>query len=185
MGELDRIGERKYSELIKLLKSYSIDPNNEDAEIPSNKEIAQKLSFSQAKTNNLLIQLLIDITRDFHFKPLIIKDYVHQIHIHIPYKEQNRLLNKNKNADKELIRQFTWVCAKLPFTPRIGEEIRLDFIHDAPYTSGYVYNVRHELNGYKQIIYIEVHPFNNYYHQWQNLKEEYEYDINAKPIKTF
>jgi hypothetical protein len=68
----------------------------------------------------------------------------------------------------------SWTELKLPFTPRIGDEIDLDFLDHKYFKRGYVHSVEHRIDGVKQEIYIEVHPLHNEYYRWREFEEEYE-----------
>lgn len=178
--EFNRVHKPKYHELIDLLNEYEVHPYKDNENIPNNKQIATLLNCSSAKTNDLLKGLLKELLADINSNPLEIKDFVHKIHIHIPYEEQNKILHLNKKANKELIREYTWLEVKLPITPKIGEEIELDFLQDAWYNRGYVHRIQHTITGSRQEIYIEVHPLHDEYYRWQKMKENYEYKEKSK-----
>ena len=77
---------------------------------------------------------------------------------------------------------------QLPVTPRIGEHIDLSFIDSKKFTVGYVYDVRHEINGDSMRIMIYAHPYDNYYYHWRELKEDYEFRKrveNSRCLKKF
>ena len=52
----------------------------------------------------------------------------------------------------------------LPITPGLGEEIEISFLRETgKYYRGYEHEVRHRINGTKQEIRLEIHPWNDYY----------------------
>lgn len=163
-----KIEKDKYKALVKELTDYEIDPFNEDQELPTNKSLAKRLNYSQAKTNNLLKLLHHEIIESSWWFPIENREYVHTLYIHIPEEMSHSKKNKSDAIEDE----YTWVYIKLPHTPRLGEEIRLDFLEGWRYTYGYVHRIKHELDGAVQRILIFIHPFENYYYQWNRLKEE-------------
>ncbi len=63
----------------------------------------------------------------------------------------------------------------LPVTPRLGEEIEIPFIQETDkFYRGYVHEITHKITGTTQEIFIIVHPWDDYYHRWVKMKEEYE-----------
>jgi hypothetical protein len=105
---------------------------------------------------------------------LKIRKSICQIHIHFSFQEEEAMDRKRREYFSN---KSTWIQAELPFIPRIGEEIRWDFLAESgKFYHGYVHNVEHEIDGVKQNIYIDVHPLDNVYFRWQKLKEEYEYE---------
>lgn len=52
-----KIESEKYKPLVDELMKYDIDPESDNDHLPSNKNLAEVLNFSQAKTNKLLKDL--------------------------------------------------------------------------------------------------------------------------------
>jgi hypothetical protein len=179
-AELGRVKKPKFSSLIATLQAYEFKPDCDDNGIPDASQLAAVLNYSKPKTNLLLRQLLDELVLDFRCRPLEIRDYIHRIHIHIPYDERKKYTSGRKQVPNEWQTAYTWLDVKLPITPKIGEVINLDFLQDVHYAWGTVYNVRHTIDGYTQEIYIEVHPLKDEYYRWQKLKENYENDISRQ-----
>jgi hypothetical protein len=180
--EFARVNDKKYTKLIEALKQYTYSDDSDD--IPSNKDIAIKMGMPHLKVNVLLKGLIKSLTHDFMINPLKIRDCYQVIHIHIPYNEQNEEIKKKDRNHYFQFSTFTKVC--LPFIPRIGEEIRLEYLgYGDKINSGYVHRIEHKINGSFQEIYIEVHPIDNEYARWQKLKEEYERDQAWKRQNRF
>ena len=172
-NELHRVQKEKYQELIKELKTYEIDPMSDDDNLPNQKSLVKKLNVSQGKMYSLLKGLYTELVTGLSNPPLKITNYVHQIHIHYPYDEREKMTkDRQEEADKE----STFIQLSLPITPRIGDEIDIPFIeHTGHRFRGYVHRVRHEITCNTQEIYIEVHPLHDYYYKWVKMREEFEY----------
>lgn len=176
--EFHRITDKKFQPIISELSKYAIINDDYEEEFPDNKKLAVILSISQPKMNKLLKELYDELTYTFTRQPLIIKKSVCQIHIHLSDQEVEGMDRKRKEYFSN---KSTWIQAELPFIPRIGEEIRWDFLAESgKFYHGYVHNIEYEIDGVKQNIYIDVHPLDNVYYRWQKLKEEYEYQQRRK-----
>jgi len=66
------------------------------------------------------------------------------------------------------------LCYSKKVTPRVWERIDLQFMEDNKYTSGYVHNITHRIKGSSQDILVEVHPFEDEFHRWKRMQEDYE-----------
>ena len=71
--------------------------------------------------------------------------------------------------------ESTWVELVLPVTPGIGDEIEIPFIEETgkDYRE-YVHCVRHKISGKTQEVYLEVHPFYDYYYKWEKMREDFD-----------
>ena len=61
------------------------------------------------------------------YPPLIVREVVHQVHIHLPYDEQYKLSKDRKEAERK---ESNWIEMLLPVTPRVGEVIDLPFVQE-------------------------------------------------------
>lgn len=171
--ELRRVEKAKYKPLIKELSSYEIYPHSDNKHIPNHKDLAEKFSWGQGKMNLMLKDLYMELMATLSDYPMLVKNLVHQIHIHIPYDEQNEMSKELRNVIRG---EAIFIQMVLPVTPQIGEEISIPFFeHIGKNYRGYVHSIRHEIKGKTQEIYIEVHPSNDYYYKWMKMKEDYEY----------
>jgi|WetSurMetagenome_2_1015567.scaffolds.fasta_scaffold59854_4 hypothetical protein len=167
--EFYRLEQEKYQDLINELSKYHIDPDSDNEHLPSHKTLAKDLNYSQTKMNRLIKDFHLALVTSFNDPPLIVNQYVHYVHIALPYDERKKgkqLINQN---------EYTWISVVLPVTPSAGDEISFPFMDETGnYERGYVHSVLHTINGKRQEIYIEVHPWNNFYYKWQKLKTDYE-----------
>lgn len=121
--------------------------------------------------NLILKDLFGELINELSDPPLVVKNVVHQIHIHFPYDEENKM---DKARKEQVRKESTWIEMVLPVTPRIGDEISIPMIeHIGKFYRGYIHEVHHSIKGTTQEIYIEVHPNHDYYHRWIKMKEEY------------
>jgi len=172
-GEFHRITKERYQPLIKELSTYEVYPYSENDHLPDHKTLAVKLKYSQSKMNSILKDLLKDLVLEFHYPPLEIRNHVHQFLIHIPWEEHGEF--KNKEYLAQVRKESVFLQMTLPVTPRIGEEIEIPIIKETSnFYRGYVHNVKHNITGSTQEIIVYVHPWNDYYHKWEKMKEEYE-----------
>jgi hypothetical protein len=172
-SELPRVKNIKFKDVINELCKYEILEDSDNEEIPDHKKMAVILNYSQNKMNSLLKDLINEFINELSNPPLKITKYVHQIHIHLPYDEW---IEKNKELRDRLMHESTWIEMELPFTPGIGDHIEIPIIsHTDKNYSGYVHSIRHVLTGTTQEIYLEVHPFHDYYYKWTKMKEDYEH----------
>lgn len=94
------------------------------------------------------------------------------IYIHFPFDESK---GWDKEKEEYYLSISPWVEVNLPFVPRIGEKINIEFLGVTDYfKQGYVHNVEHNIESNRQLIYIDVHPLDNDYARWEKLKEKYE-----------
>jgi len=143
--------------------------------LPDHKALAAKLNYSQGKMNLLLKDLLKELVLEFHYPPLEVKKVVHQFLIHIPWDEEREF--KNKEYLEQVRHESVYLEMTLPITPRIGEEIEIPFVQETgKFYRGYVHEIKHRITGSTQEILLMVHPWNDYYHKWEKMKEKYEYD---------
>jgi hypothetical protein len=172
-GEFHRIKNEKYRILINELNNYYVNRYADNDTIPNHKLLAVKLNLPQGKLNLLLKDLLRDLISEFMEPPLNIKNYIHQIHIHLPYDEERKL---SKDRKEEARKASTWIEMVLPVTPRLGEEICIPLIQQTGKEyRGYVHRIQHTITGTTQEIYLEIHPFHDFYYKWEKMKDEYEY----------
>jgi hypothetical protein len=181
--EFYRISDKKYQPIINELANYAIISNDYEEEFPNNKELAVKLSFSQPKMNRLLKELYDELISTFSRQPLKIRKSLCQIYIHFSFEEEEAMDRKRREYFSN---KSTWIQAELPFIPRIGEEIRWDFLAESgKFYHGYIHNVEHEIDGVKQNIFIDVHPLDNVYFRWQKLKENWEYEQRRERARSW
>lgn len=123
--------------------------------------------------NSMLKDLFGEFIEELSTPPLEVKNIIHQIHIHVPYDEQSEL---EKDAMERIRGESSWIEMVLPVTPQIGEEIEFPLIKQTGRNyRGYIHSVKHSIDGVTQVVYLDVHPFNNYYYKWAKMKDEYEY----------
>jgi hypothetical protein len=171
--EFHRITHERYQSLIKELKNYDVYPHSDNEHLPDHKQLAVKLQYSQSKMNSILRDLLKELIHEFHYPPIKIKNHLHQFLIYIPWDEKEDF--KNKDYWEQVRQQSVSLQMILPITPRIGEEIEIPFIQETgKFYRGYVHEVTHRINGNIQEIQIVVHPWDDFYHRWVKMQEEYE-----------
>ena len=171
--ELHSISKEKYQPLINELSKYEVYPHSDNEHLPDHKTLAIRLKYSQSKMNSILRDLLNELLEIFHNSPLEIKNHVHQFMIHIPWDEERDI--PNKKYVEESRKQSFYIEMILPVTPRIGEEIEIPFLQETgKFYRGYVHEVTHRINGNTQEIQIVIHPWEDYYHRWIKMQEEYE-----------
>jgi len=169
-----QFSNKKNELVIRCLSSWDIGINKDEPNYPDTKEIATQLGIDRQKVNVMVKDLYTKVIESFYDNPLQIQECVHVIYISIPYDEENTF--KNKEYLEIVKKQYLWFETKLPVTPRIGEEISLDFIDSQlKHNRGYVIKVQHEIIERQQRIILYVHPFKDYYHQWNKMKEEFEW----------
>ena len=170
--ELSRVTNPKYQRVISELNNCQILMDSDNDNLPTNKDLAKKLNYSQSKMNTLLRDLTYALIEKLSNPPLVIKNIIHQIYISLPYDEQEKL---SKDKRDRIMNESTWIDMVLPSTPRIGEKITIPFINqnDKNYR-GYVHNVTHTITGTTQEVLVEVHPYHDYYHKWIKMKNDYE-----------
>lgn len=172
-GEFQRISKGKYQPVLKELSNYEVFPHSDNEHLPDHKALAAKLNYSQGKMNSILKDLLKEIVLEFRYPPLEVKKVVHQFLIHIPWDEERDI--PNKKYVEESRQQSTYIAMNLPVTPQLGEEIEIPFIGETgKFYRGYVHEIKHRITGTTQEILIFVHPWHEYYYQWQKMKNEYE-----------
>ena len=172
-GEFHRITKDRYQPVINELSTYEAYPHSDNDHLPDHKQLAAKLKYSQSKMNSLLRDLLKELVAEFHYPPLKVKNHVHQFLIHIPWDEERDI--PNKKYVEQARQQSIYIEMELPVTPRIGEEVTIPFIEETgKYYRGYVHEIKHKITGNTQEIMIYVHPWDDYYHRWVKMKEEYE-----------
>jgi hypothetical protein len=175
-NELYRVEDSKFASLINELKQYQIKRNEDDIQIPSLADLEQKLGYKRPRISSLIKGLNYELIRSLGADPPIqIKQVVHHICIRQSSEETWHMPRKRKDIEQKF---HTWITIELPRTPSIGDTIFIRFIEDLDkYIHGTVHEVEHNIFGDCQEVYIEVHPFKNYYHKWVSLKERYERDI--------
>ena len=172
-GEFHRITKERFQLVIRELSNYEVYPHSDNDHLPDHKILATKLKYSQNKMNTILKDLLKELVLEFHYPPLKIKDHVHQFLIHLPWDEEHSI--PNKKFVEESREQSIYIEMILPVTPRIGEEVTIPFIEETGnFYRGYIHEIKHKITGSTQEIFIIVHPWDDYYHRWMKMKEEYE-----------
>lgn len=182
--DLFALDEKKYHSLISLLQGFEICIDDEDWKIPDKKEIAEKLNLPYAKVLQLIKGLYEKLLKYYSDHVLEIKEFEQEIHIFIPYEEEDKeVIKRNPNHYSQY---SIFLKVKLPYIPRIGEEISLDFIERGLGANrGYVHDVRHVLMGKRQIIEIQVHPFDNFYFKWKKMEAKYlDHQLWLKRIRS-
>jgi hypothetical protein len=171
--EFHRIDKERFQPSIKELNNYEIYPHSDNDHLPDNKQLAAKLKYSQYKMNIILKDLLKELVVEFHNSPLVIKKYVHQFLIHIPWDEERDI--PNKKFVEESRKQSIYIEMILPVTPRIGEEVTIPLLEETgKFYRGYVHEIKHNITGSTQEILLFVHPWNSYYYKWLKMKDEFE-----------
>lgn len=167
------VTDSKFDRLKEALLSSEFDANDEDWEIqPTNKTIASLLNLNQSKVNKLIREFYFKLSTYFHYGQITLDEYFHVIILSPPMDETIVSTGKRwKFKDDE--RSLT-VRMKLPVTPRVGECIRIEFNENDKYSMGYVYDVQHDLSGYRQKILVFAHPRKNPYENWVKMKERYQ-----------
>ena len=127
-SEFQRITKEKYQPLITELSRVEVYHHSDNEHLPDNKQLAAKLKYSQSKINILLKDLLKELVVEFLNSPLVIKNYVHQFLIHIPWDEERDI--PNKKFVEESRKQSVYIEMILPVTPRIGEEVTIPFLEE-------------------------------------------------------
>jgi len=171
--EFHRIDKERFQPLIMELNNYETFHHSDNDHLPDNKQLAAKLKYSQSKMNLLLKDLLKELVVEFHNSPLVIKNYVHQFLIHIPWDEERDI--PNKKFVEESRKQSIYIEMILPVTPRIGEEVTIPLLEETgKFYRGYVHEIKHNITGSTQEILLFVHPWNSYYYKWLKMKDEFE-----------
>jgi hypothetical protein len=171
-SELKRLTKEKYQDVIKEICKYEIYPYSDNDDLPNHKDLAKKFNFNQAKMNSILKDLHCDLIGELIDPPLIIKDCVHQVNICLPYDEIQHL---KKDKVQQELKVSIWIQMVLPVSPTIGDVIELPFAEQTGMNyRGYVHSRSHRITGNLQEVYLEVHPFHDYYHKWIKMKEDYE-----------
>jgi len=172
-AEFHRITKDRFQPLIKELSNYEVYPNSDNDHLPDHKILATKLKYRQTTMNSILKDLLNELVLEFHYPPLKIANHVHQFLIHLPWDEEHSI--PNKKFVEESRKQSIYIEMILPVTPRIGEEVTIPFIEETgKFYRGYVHEIKHKITGSTQEIFLIVHPWDDYYHRWVKMKEEYE-----------
>jgi hypothetical protein len=83
----------KFQGVIKELSDYEIYPNSENDHLPDHAQLSKKLNYNQLKMNKILKDLLNNLIKDLNDHPLIIKNFVHILHV-TPYLDPDE---KNKD----------------------------------------------------------------------------------------
>ncbi|WP_089357860.1 hypothetical protein [Ekhidna lutea] len=162
------------SPLESKLRKLEFSSMNEEDNLPTNQELSKELEIPRVKLNKelrVLYEKFIEGTWD---SPPEIKEVFHTIVISIPYDERKQKHGKNWYYEPD--ERSTHFRLKLTHTPRIGEQLDLSFIErNEKFKRGYVYDISHCIYGDVHDIQVHVHPFKNYYHQWEKMKDEHEW----------
>lgn len=173
--EWKRIPDRGFDKLKQALEPFLYDPLFliETHELPDNKALARDLKLNQIKANKLINDMYQALLESFKEKPLEIKEYYHSIRIGRSWEEAGGYTKQQEYTEEKA----QYIKLKLTFTPRVGDSIDLSFLADPEkFTNGYVSRVTHIIKGNTQEIFVEVHPYKDYYHQWLLMKQRYEKD---------
>lgn len=172
-GEFHRITKESYQSLIKELSTYEVYPNSDNDHLPDHKQLAVMLHYKQGKMNTILKDLLKDLVSEFHYPPLKIANHIHKFLIHLPWDEEHSI--PNKKFVEESRKQSFYMEMILPVTPHLGEEIEIPFVNETgKFYRGYVHEITHKITGNSQEIFMVVHPWDDFYHRWVKMKEEFE-----------
>ena len=94
--------------------------------MPNKKELAKALKVSDSAMIQLLKKFYYDLLYDFMHSPLEINRCKQRVMIYIPFDEEKpEILKKDP---KHYSKFFTYIEVNFVHIPRIGEEIRLNFL---------------------------------------------------------
>ncbi|WP_370089400.1 hypothetical protein [Ekhidna sp.] len=162
------------SPLVSKLISIEYSSTDEMENLPTNQDLSDELGIPRVKLNKELRELYDQFMNRTWEKPPEITNVFHTIMISIPWDERKKPDKKRMMFEPD--EWATYFRLKLTHAPRIGEHIDLAFIEgNENYKRGYVYDVRHSIYGDYHEINVYVHPFNNYYHQWDKMKKDFEW----------
>jgi hypothetical protein len=172
------INEAKFLKIIEELSKYEFYTDKDNDHLPDHVQLATILGYNQAKTNKILKDLYNMVIEKLYEQPLLIKNVVHHLHIYPYFESEDK---NNKEWVKDQWKRATIISTILPVTPRIGDYIELPFMQvhpgfssDDKLDSGYVHEVRHNINGTTQEISVFIYPFKSFYYKWEEMKHEYE-----------
>ncbi|MBL7857257.1 MAG: hypothetical protein JNM57_06175 [Cyclobacteriaceae bacterium] len=167
------IMNRKNEPVLNYLKTIELNYENDDVGVPDISKICDSVKLPRNKVYPILYESYLALLESLTTKPHTISDCVHAIYVHSHDEYSD---SKNKEfKERESAREF-WGEFRLPVTPRLGESISLDFVEfNTKYNRGIVTEVHHEIRSDSQRIVIYVHPFRNYYWQWDKLKKEHNH----------
>ncbi|MFY0653883.1 MAG: hypothetical protein JXQ96_17720 [Cyclobacteriaceae bacterium] len=178
----DQIDNNKYRVLMNVLKRYAFNPRDETWEtVPGIKQISEDLNMSRLKTNLLIRNLYEDLMETFYEHPPKVLHRVHHISIVTPWEE---LRSKGKRGGHDDDGRGLVVHLELPETPKVGEFIEIRFLDNSVWTSGYVNEVHHQIDGHCQHISVLVYPSRNEYFRWKRMEEEYVRRDNVRSNKS-
>jgi nucleoid DNA-binding protein len=171
---LNEFRNKNNSAIVDLIQE--LNHLQEDFSFPENEEIAKQTGLKKEKVSQIIRKLYEELMEKLSEKDTIIKDVSICLWIHFPWHEAEERRKRFTQQGMTQRESFLFHC-HLPFVPRVGEEIQLDFVDSAiGYNHGYVFNVCHRIDAISQIIDVEVHPLNSPYKNWLAQKHEYEED---------
>jgi hypothetical protein len=164
----------KNETVLKYLKSINLRPEYDSKDVPDVTQICKATNLPRTKVYPILFQSYEAIIKSLCEKPHTISECVQDVRITIPYDEEDRIDGVDKEIENE---RALWAEFKLPIIPRLGETISLDFIDSrsnySKHRRGVVVDIEHHISITEQRIVIHVHPFKNYYGQWEKLKRQH------------
>jgi hypothetical protein len=170
---LEKFSTPKNLKVLEYFQKTAYNFEDEDAHTPQLKEITQLVDLPRTKVNEIIKDFYNRLIESFSYEPIEIKRSVVTIHIAFTWEEQKEL--EKTEAGKEFLKQQLSIDVNLPIIPRVGEDIRLDFLDfNSRFAHGCVYRISHEFTGRVQRTTLWVHPTKNHYNHWMKLKSDYE-----------
>jgi len=166
------ISNPKNVAILDYLHFFEVDPEDEDDEyVPDISKITKSLNMPRNKVYPIIYKAYMDLVETFQNTPYRVDNYLCDIYI---FTQGDYAKSKNKQFEEEEKLKYLWGEFVLPVIPRLGESIEIAFIErDYKYNRGIVTEIFHEIHPTSQKIVIYVHPYKNYYYQWEKLKSEH------------
>ena len=174
----------KNAEILRYLATIEL-PDDFDSEIvPDAKTIVANVPKSKNRVHDVLFQSYYDLLQTLSNRPHKITECIHVLHVCTP-RDDNDDKENGKIREREENRFFSGEFI-LPYTPRLGETIMLDFLdNNLNYSSGVVTDIYHCIRPDVHRIEIYINPSNNYYWKWDQLRkghvnyERWQADLRA------
>lgn len=165
------IQDQKNEAVLKYLATIEINDYDDSDQVPDAKMIATQTNLPRNKVYDILYQTYLRLIESLGEHPHQVAECIHAIYINTPL-EFGRKSKPETEGDQS---RFLLAEFKLPVTPRLGENIRIDFLdREIKYSYGVVTEIHHDIRPHQQRIVIYVNPIHNFYWQWEKLKEEQE-----------
>jgi hypothetical protein len=164
---------KKNEIVLKYLNSIDLPDDYDGEEVPDVTEISKATNLPRTKIHPILYESYQAMILSLSNTPHAISKCVQAIYVGIPYDEEER---RNKAAKELEEKKVLWAELKLPVIPRLGETINLNFVDwntDFKYHHGVVVDIHHDISVTQQKVIIYVHPYKNYYGQWEKLKQQH------------